>query len=148
MKFFKGSYGFDLLSKITVILGLIFSLWKYTLGLGVILLLVGLYRAFSKDIVKRSNEALRFDQWLRNKAMEISTKVYKEKQRGNYNGYSPSIKEVIKQYRERIQNWYNEKRNFKIVKCSQCAQKLRLPRRKGKIVVTCKKCSYEFRMKT
>ncbi|GIM29022.1 Zn-finger containing protein [Clostridium polyendosporum] len=147
MKFFRGRYGFDLLSKITVILGLIFSLWKYTFGLGFVLLIIGLYRAFSKDILKRSNEALRFEQWLRNKAVEIGAKVYEKKQQGT-RGYNTSIKEVIQQHKDKVEVWYNQKKNFKIVKCSQCGQKLRLPRKKGKVIVTCKKCAYEFKMKT
>ncbi len=47
-----------------------------------------------------------------------------------------------------FKRWFNEKKNYKIVKCPKCGQKLRLPRGKGKITVTCKRCFYEFKMKS
>lgn len=48
----------------------------------------------------------------------------------------------------RIKQKYTQFRDYKITKCPNCGQKLRLPRRKGKIVVTCKKCSTKFDFRT
>lgn len=37
---------------------------------------------------------------------------------------------------------------YKYVACSQCHQQLRLPRRKGNVVVTCPKCRHQFDART
>ena len=49
---------------------------------------------------------------------------------------------------ENIKFKYTQYRNYKITKCPNCKQKLRLPRGKGNIVVTCKKCSTKFDFRT
>ena len=49
---------------------------------------------------------------------------------------------------EKIKFKYTQYRNYKITKCPNCNQKLRLPRGKGKIVVTCKKCLTKFDFRT
>ena len=41
-----------------------------------------------------------------------------------------------------------ERRKYKHLTCPQCMQKLRVPRGKGTILVTCTKCRYKFRAKT
>ncbi len=38
--------------------------------------------------------------------------------------------------------------NYKIYKCPKCRQKLRVPRGKGKIRISCRRCQYEFIRKT
>ena len=40
------------------------------------------------------------------------------------------------------------KKTHKIFKCPKCAQKIRVPRHKGKICITCPKCRTEFIKKT
>ncbi len=40
------------------------------------------------------------------------------------------------------------RRKYIITACPRCSQKLRLPKGKGKIIVTCSKCCSEFRLKT
>ena len=37
---------------------------------------------------------------------------------------------------------------YKIYKCPKCRQKLRVPRGKGKIRISCRRCQYEFIRKT
>jgi hypothetical protein len=49
---------------------------------------------------------------------------------------------------ENIKLKYNEYRKYKITKCPNCKQKLRLPRGKGEIIVTCKRCSVKFDLRT
>ena len=56
MNFLYGAYGFDLLSIFLLILSFIFSFMRHTRILAMILNLIVLYRAFSKNIYKRSSE--------------------------------------------------------------------------------------------
>ena len=44
--------------------------------------------------------------------------------------------------------YINQKRQYKIVKCPNCGQKLRLPRGQKKTIVTCKMCRFEFKERT
>ena len=39
-------------------------------------------------------------------------------------------------------------KNFRIYRCPQCHQKVRVPRGKGKIAITCPKCRHEFIKRT
>lgn len=41
-----------------------------------------------------------------------------------------------------------ERRKFLILRCPNCSQKLRLPRKKGNILVTCPRCFFKFKSKT
>lgn len=43
---------------------------------------------------------------------------------------------------------FQERRKFKYFYCTQCAQRLRVPRGKGKIRVTCTRCGNKFEMKS
>lgn len=140
----NGRYGFDLLSQILLLFGCIFLLWKFTLPFGVILITVSLYRVFSRDIVCRQKEKIKFENWLR-KTFNIENN--KHSYYGNKDFFH-RLKYNFTQYKNNIINYINSKKNYKIVKCPKCGQKLRLPRGKGKIIVTCKKCSNEFKIRT
>lgn len=52
---------------------------------------------------------------------------------------------------DKIKNIFSrnkKKSDFKIFKCSNCKQKIRIPRGKGKIAITCPKCKKEFIRRT
>ncbi len=134
-------YGFDLLSIFLIFLGTFLNLNKYTRYLNILLMIVILLRAFSKNINKRSSENYKFIYF-------INTKLLKNSRRKiPYNIPNTSFKGLTWGI-DRLKYSFNQFKNFKIVKCPSCQQKLRLPRGQKKIIVTCRKCGTEFKMRT
>jgi len=119
---FKGSYGWDFLSKYTVFLGILFTISRSTISVVLGLLLIGwsVWRSFSKNKSKRYKELLAFENFLIKIKQKFNSLIYK-----------------LSQYKD-----------IKILTCPSCAQKLRVPRRKGSITVTCKKCGKKFEGKS
>ena len=122
MQFMYGRYGIDTLGKWTVGLGLAIMLiagWTSNSKLSLlswVLIIYSYYRMFSRNISKRSSE--------------------------NY---------AYLQKTERIRAWFDkmkrrivQSREYHIYKCPSCGQKIRVPRGKGKICITCPKCRKEF----
>lgn len=140
MNFLQGTYGFDLLSLVLILLSSILNIFDYTRFIGSIIFIYAVYRAFSKKIYKRKNEYNIFFTYT-NKLL---------KRFGKSIPYNLPIYDLNNFYifYEKLKNKYIQFRKFKITKCPNCNQKLRLPRGKGKIVVTCKKCSTKFDFRT
>lgn len=121
-KFMMGRYGVDQLNKfllgtavIIVFLAIFFRNLLFDI-LPVILLILCYYRIFSKNISQR----------------------YKENQK--YLAVRDKLVKAVQNYRtRRIQN-----RNYRIYVCPTCNQKIRVPKGKGKICITCPRCKAEF----
>lgn len=118
--FFKDSYGLDKLSKYLFVIGFIFSLTKYTYFIGLGLVLIAVWRSFSRNRYKRYQELAAFEKLLSG----LKQKFYGQK-------------EAI-----------NQSKHYKIFKCPNCSQKLRIPRKQGRVTITCKKCGTEFKGKS
>ena len=140
MKFLQGTYGVDLLSLFLILISCILNIWDITRIFSILLLFFAFYRAFSKKIYKRREEYNIFYTYTNKllskfgKSLPYNLPVY------DLNNLST--------YYDKLKSYYTEKKNYKITKCPNCKQKLRLPRGKGKIVVTCKKCSTKFDFRT
>lgn len=121
-----GRYGADQLSIALIIVNLLISILSRVFNsklLGIFNLLISiliLYRIFSKNITKRYEENMKF----LNKWNPIKNKVSKK------------IKEI------------KGLKHYKYYKCPNCKQKLRVPRGKGKVSITCPKCKTEMIKKT
>lgn len=125
-KFMMGRYGGDQLSMTL----LIFSILVTVIGdllrmqivtfIGYIPLGISIYRMLSKDIAKRRMENYKF-------SILISP------------AYSWLMKSV-----DRIKG----SKTYKYYDCPNCKTKLRVPKGKGKIVITCPKCKTELRKRT
>ncbi|MBD7913204.1 MULTISPECIES: hypothetical protein [Clostridium] len=140
MNIFYGTYGFDFLSIFLLILSTFFNFDRYPRIVSVLLIIIVIYRAFSKNIYKRSSELSKF--------ISIINKVLGKFGKGiPYNLPRIGLEGIPAGFGQ-IKYNISQKRKFKIVKCPNCSQKLRLPRGQKKIIVTCKKCSHEFKMKT
>lgn len=136
MNFMNGRYGkFDLLDQIVILLAAILCMFKYTRPVSMLIVLYVLFRFFSKDIYKRQQEEMKFEGYIR-KIVGKSAQNY-----GSYNVYKKPLG-------QRINDWFTEKKNYKIFKCKNCGQKLRVPRGKGKITITCRKCGVQFKARS
>lgn len=118
--YFKDSYGWDKLSKYLLIIGVVFLFSKSTILLGLLLIVYSIFRSLSKNKYKRYQELNTFQNYL----VILNKQIY---------GLNTKI---------------NNFKAYKIFKCPNCSQKLRVPRRKGKITITCRKCSTEFKGKS
>lgn len=118
--YFRDCYGVDKLSTYIFILAVIFSLTRYTAFIAFALLAYGIYRTISKNKYKRYEELSAFNNFL----FKIKQKFYSSKAS------------------------FSQRKEYKIVKCPSCSQKLRLPRKKGKVTITCSKCGTKFKAKS
>ena len=121
-RFMTGRYGVDQLSRLYLVLTLVllvlsmFTKLPIFYGLAIILLIYMYYRMFSKN----------------------TTKMYAQNQKYLNMRYQVVVK------------WNNAKKHFaqrkeyRFYRCPKCHQKVRVPRGKGKICITCPKCRNEF----
>lgn len=121
-RFMAGRYGNDQLNQFIFIVAIISMVLEiitrqslfYTLTL--VLLILAYVRVFSRNINKRYEENMKF---LRKKDA------------------------ILNKFRK--QKYYAaQRRNFHIYTCPQCKQKIRIPKGKGKISITCPKCKTSF----
>lgn len=121
-RFMAGRYGNDQLNQFIFIVAIISIVLEiitrqslfYTLTL--VLLILAYVRVFSRNINKRYEENMKFLQ----KKDAILNKFRKQKY------------------------YAAQRRNFHIYTCPQCKQKIRIPKGKGKISITCPKCRTSF----
>jgi DNA-directed RNA polymerase subunit RPC12/RpoP len=121
-EFMSGRYGADQLSRFMLGICLvclvlnIFTRVQVVYVVALVVLGICYYRMFSKDYAKRSAENQKYLSFI----WKIKAKFGRMKSR------------VI------------QSKDYHIYKCPSCGQKIRIPRGKGKICVTCPKCRHEF----
>ncbi|MCL1906286.1 MAG: hypothetical protein FWG06_04710 [Clostridiales bacterium] len=135
----KGRYGFDKLGRFLLLSGLLMHLLAIAIRQGHIvlflqfagfaLMLLALLRLLSRNISAREREAQRFAVLCQRWAKGLS---------------------VIKREAPRLFNgeFWVERRLYKFYRCPRCAARLRLPRGKGQMRITCPRCGYKMQGKT
>lgn len=121
-KFMIGRYGVDAFGKF--LLGAVVVLWVVNLfansrmlySWALLLMIYAYYRMFSKNTTKRYQENTKY--------LQIKNKVVSR---------FKSEKSQLKQCK-----------THHIYRCPTCKQKIRIPRGKGRICITCPKCKTEF----
>ena len=122
MRFMQGRNGVDQLGKtlntVTLILLLIsmFTRWTIVYVVAIVLMVYTYFRIFSKNIPKRYAENQKFCNWR----------------------YDMAIKKNKKK-----QEW-EQRKIYRFFRCPMCNQKVRVPKGRGKIAITCPKCREEF----
>ncbi len=120
--FMSGRYGVDELSRFSMVILLILLILSVLIGnpvtdgILIALLAVSYFRIFSRNVQKRHQE--------NEKYLQIRNRLF-----GKWN----KEKYMMEQRKE-----------FHIYKCPNCRQKIRIPKRKGKLSITCPKCRTEF----
>lgn len=123
----QGRYGVDQLSRFMMIFGLIvliiaaFFRRPAIVGnilylIGLVIVVLGYVRAFSKNRAKRYAENQKYYQL----TAGIRRRFGKEKY-------------ILEQ-----------RKDYRIFTCPQCKQKIRIPKGKGKIEISCPKCQTKF----
>lgn len=121
-RFMRGRYGADELSRFMLVLFVIcmfanlFSRVRLFYVVSLVLLVISYYRMFSRNYAARYAENQKY----------LSLK-----------GRLLSGLGLTKRQRE-------QRKKYHIYHCPSCRQKIRIPRGKGKICITCPKCGKEF----
>ncbi len=121
-RFMSGRNGTDDLSKCCLVVAMaaliisMFSRWTLFYILGLVLLIYAYWRTFSKNVPKR----------------------YEENQKYLNFRYQAVVKK--EQWKKRFAG----RKIYRYFKCPQCRQRVRVPKGKGKICITCPKCRTEF----
>ncbi|MGK0465952.1 hypothetical protein [Clostridium sp.] len=133
-------YESDSFLKITFTVGIFLIVTRYLWILGVALIVYSIWRSRSISAHMGNNERYiieniktKFNHKL--KDLKRNMKQYMQQNNNKIKKYKPMDK-------------LRERRKYIITNCPKCTQKLRVPRDKGKIIVTCSKCGSEFRLKT
>ncbi len=118
----SGRYGIDQLSQLYLGLAVaclflhVFTRSALANLAGMLLMAYCLYRTYSKNISKMSAQNQKFLTWRYRK---------------------------IARYNQAKKHWAQRK-EYCFFKCPDCKQKVRVPRGRGKIAITCPKCKTEF----
>lgn len=122
IRFMSGRYGVDQFSKFLLFLAVIFIFLSFFVGrekvypVSLLLIVYTYFRMFSKNYSKRYKENQFYLKYYNRFTGFFKTKINIQKQRKTHHIYS----------------------------CPSCKQKIRIPRGKGKIAITCPKCRMEF----
>lgn len=125
MRFMQGRYGNDRLGQAMLMAALacvVLSLFRipFISTIGLAILVLTYYRMFSRQIAKRAAENQKYMQL----ELKVRAKLQKKKQS------------------------LAQRRTHRIYKCPNCKQKIRVPRNRGRIAISCRKCGTEFIRKT
>ncbi len=125
MRFMQGRYGNDRLGQAMLVVALIcmvLSLFRipFISTVGLVVLILTYYRMLSRQIGKRAAENQKYLvlEW------KLRARLQKRKQA------------------------MAQSRTHRIFRCPECRQKIRVPRHRGRIAISCRKCGTEFIRKT
>ena len=125
-RFMMGRCGVDDLGRLlsgTVLGCLVISMFSFLVPvlaifywIGIALMIYSFFRMFSRNTSKRYAENQKFLNWR----------------------YQGTVK------RNQAKTRFAQRKIYRFYKCPQCSQKVRVPKGKGRICITCPKCRTEF----
>jgi hypothetical protein len=125
MQFMQGRYGNDGLNKFLMILAIVFLVISFVGGdafyvLAILCLFAAYFRMFSRNLYKRAAENQRYMMRVRK----------------------------IREFWMLRKNHLKQLKTYRFFTCPKCKQKIRIPKGKGKIEITCRTCGEKFIRKT
>jgi ribosomal protein S27E len=133
-KFSAGRYGIDNLTIALLLISAIFLNRKYLWLIGLCLSGYAIFRAVSKDKQKRLKELQQFNL-LYEKAGKFLQLLLLAAVKGVQSLFKNSNALVTR---------LRQRKDYVFIKCPKCRNTLRLPRNKGKLIITCPVCKLEF----
>ena len=131
--FMQGRYGVDELGRflnivliIMIVIGLFIHNYIYHF-----LIWFLLFFTYGRILSRNYGRQQRMNQWFLSKTVGIRSLIFRSKREA-----------------QRKQEFKERNKDFHIYKCKKCGQKIRIPKGKGKIVITCPKCGYEFQKRS
>ena len=126
-RFMQGRYGVDQFAKFTMgvaLVSIVLAIFVNTGSsagslldmLGLVAIVYTYFRIFSRNISKRAQENQKY----------------------------LSATATIRQRLNKEQNMMKQRKDYHIYTCPSCGQKVRIPRGKGKIEISCPKCHSKF----
>lgn len=121
-RFMAGRYGVDELSRVYLVITLILCVvsmltgWGILYWIGLALLIYTYWRMMSRNVAKR----------------------YEENQKYRDFRYRAAVK------KNQLKKQWAQRKTYRFFRCPQCKQKVRVPKGRGKICITCPKCRTEF----
>ncbi len=125
-RFMYGRYGNDDLNRFMFITALVlcmismFGRWTLLYSIGLVVLVFTIIRMLSRNVEKRRDENLAFLR-LRSKPIRFAGKI-----------------------RSRV----SQSKTHRFYRCPSCRQSLRVPKGKGRIIISCPKCRASFEKRT
>lgn len=124
--YMNGRYGMDEFSRVLLIAGLVINLLSNFVGglifsvIGIAFIAYAILRVLSKEKAARYKEYRKYIQ----------------------------IKQKIVTFFQRLKNKRAQQKVYKFYTCVSCKQKVRVPKGKGKVKITCPSCHHQFVKKT
>jgi len=121
-RFMQGRYGTDHLNRfiigasMAILLVSLVTGWRIFYSVGLMLMILSYFRLFSRNISNRYQENQKY-LGIKNRFISFFTKKGKT---------------------------FNQKKLYRFFKCPSCKQKVRVPKGKGKIEISCPKCGAKF----
>lgn len=151
-RFMTGRSGSDQLSRFTLLLALVMlilnmifrsrtSLFYWLVW---VFLIITYFRMFSRNIQKRYDENTRF--------LQLKEKVLGKLRGGRGGNAGGSVKDSYRYYQNAYDNaragsgnqTMRSDKEHRIFRCPNCDQRVRVPRGRGKIEITCPRCGHKF----
>ena len=116
-----GRYGVDAFSRFLMVITIVFMLLGMFIHpivyyIGFVGMIYMYFRIFSKNYAKRSAE----NQWYLRKSY------------------------VVKNWFQKQKRMWQLRKTHKIFKCPTCKQKIKVPKKRGRIEISCSKCGTKF----
>lgn len=121
-RFMYGRYGMDALGQFLLWTAVVCMLLSWFVAgpffntLAMVLLGYGYFRMFSRNTQKRYQENCRYYRYVN----------------------------MIREFFKKQKSLMKQRKTHHIYKCPQCKQKIRIPRGKGRVAITCRRCGTEF----